>query len=160
MTAEDRVQAVVEFGFPLDHQQWAGVVTRQHEHQPFLGAAERHIEKAPCIVFIGKRLGVARHDDHAVALQSLGLVNRAERPRRRLRPRKRPLVGDFCKADVGTVKVSQSDGVPEFPVVVQFDFGESRVRFLAFTPIMRRLTAGSSCVRALKKPMNKRVRAR
>jgi hypothetical protein len=112
---------------PLDAKErtWAGA--RNNQHQTTLRSAERDVKETPCLGLVREILGIAGHDDHAVALQALRLVDGADGLLWRLRARIDTAVGNLRKSAVGGIEIAKADRFPKFSATVDFDIGEVSV---------------------------------
>jgi hypothetical protein len=105
----------------LDFEQWARIVSRHHERQTFHGPAQCYIEKTARLGIIGECLAITGHQNDGIALEPFGLVNVADRPRRRFGTKVSAPIGDLSKPGVRSVKLAQARGVPASVQVHLYD---------------------------------------
>ncbi len=65
------------------------------------GSADGDVEEAPRYLIVLKLLRAARHEYHILAFKSLGLVDGADGPERRLGARVGPMARDLPKSFFG-----------------------------------------------------------
>lgn len=100
-------------GDRLDRDQRARRSGRHYQQEAALGSAEGDVEQTPGFGCIGKSLRIAPHDDHTVALKSLGFVNRADGLGRLSGPRMRAVVGDMGESFLRLRMGAYPDRFPE-----------------------------------------------
>jgi hypothetical protein len=90
----------------------------------FFRSAQSHVEQTTAFGRVRKGLCITRHDNHAVALEALGFVDRAHRFGGRLGSRMRALMSDVGEALVWVGMVAQAHSLPRLHAAIQLDVKE------------------------------------
>ena len=108
-------------------EQWAGRTARYDEQQIALCSAQCHVQQASRIHLVGERVRVAREKDHAIALQSLRLVNRAKGALGGLRARIGSPMRDLFQAIVDIRESAKMNHVRELALAINLDVACAKV---------------------------------